>query len=206
MSDIYRAYHALPNLGNSKGMPTGAIFGFTSMMRKLIQDKKPDYIGVAFDLEGPTVRHEKYEEYKATRKPMPEDLVQQVPYIRRVCEAFRVPVIGYPGYEADDVIGTLAKKAAEKGLDVIIVTIDKDILQLVSDHIKVLDPRKENLILDAQKVVEKMGVKPEQVPDLLGLWGDASDNIPGAPGIGEKGAKELIQTFGSLDACLQNWD
>src|SRR5881397_2827162 len=206
MSQIYRAYYAIRNLTNSKGLPVNAVFGFTSMLRKLIQDKKPDYIGVAFDLEGPTVRHERYEEYKATRKPMPEDLVQQLPYIRKVCEVFRVPLIEYPGYEADDVIGTLARKATERGLEVIIVTIDKDILQLVSDHIKVLDPRKDDLILDAQKVMEKMGVKPEQIPDLLGLWGDASDNIPGAPGIGEKGAKELIQTFGSVEACLQNWD
>src|SRR5213083_865561 len=168
MSQIYRAYYAIRNLTNSKGLPVNAVFGFTSMLRKLIQDDNPDYIGVAFDLEGPTVRHEKYQEYKATRKPMPEDLVQQLPYIRRVCDVFQVPVIGYPGYEADDVIGTLAKKAVEKDLDAIVVTSDKDMLQLVSDHILVLDPRKENLILDAQKVIEKMGVKPEQVPDLLG--------------------------------------
>lgn len=206
MSHIYRAFYAIRNLSNSKGLPTNAIFGFTTMLRKLIQDEKPDYIGVAIDLEGPTVRHQKFESYKATRKPMPEELIQQLPYIRRVCAAFRVPVIGHPGYEADDVIGTLARKAAAHDLLAIIVTSDKDMLQLVSDNILVMDPMKENLVMDGQKVIEKMGVKPEQVPDLLGLWGDASDNIPGAPGIGEKGAKELIQTYGTLENCLQNWD
>jgi DNA polymerase-1 len=206
MSHIYRAFYAIRNLSNSRGFPTNAIYGFTAMLRKLIQDEKPDYIGVAIDLEGPTVRHQKYESYKATRKPMPEELVQQLPYINRVCDVLRVPVAGYPGYEADDVIGTLARRAVEQELSAIIVTSDKDMLQLVSDHILVMDPMKENLMMDAQKVVEKMGVRPEQVPDLLGLWGDASDNIPGAPGIGEKGAKELIQTYGSLESCLQNWD
>jgi DNA polymerase-1 len=175
------------------------------MLRKLIQEQKPEYIGVALDLEGPTVRHEQYQAYKATRKPMPPDLVQQIPYIRRVCEAFRVPVIAYAGYEADDVIGTLSSKATEQGLDSIIVPSDKDMLQLVSNHVLVLDTAKE-IFLDTQKVTEKLGVKPDQVADLLGLWGDASDNIPGAPGIGEKGAKELIQTFGNLENTLGNWD
>ncbi len=205
MSHIYRAYYAIRGLTNSKGLPTNAIYGFTSMLRKLIEEQKPDYIGVAIDVEGPTVRHEKFEAYKATRKPMPEDLAQQIPYIERVCGAFRVPVIGYPGYEADDVIGTLARMAFERGLTTMLVTSDKDMLQLVTDRIFVLNPMKENLVYDASKVIEKMGVKPEQIPDLLGLWGDTVDNIPGAPGIGEKGAKELIQTFGTLEKCLVNW-
>ncbi|MBN1567394.1 MAG: DNA polymerase I [Acidobacteria bacterium] len=205
MSHIYRAYYAIRNLSNARGLSTNAIFGFTSMLRKLIQEHKPDYIGVALDLEGPTVRHEKYQAYKATRKPMPPDLIEQIPYIRRVCEVFRVPVIGYAGYEADDVIGTLSLKATEKGLESIIVTGDKDMLQLVSDRVFVLDTAKDSL-LDAEKVTEKLGVKPDQVADLLGLWGDASDNIPGAPGIGEKGAKELIQTYGNLENVLSNWD
>lgn len=205
MSHIYRAYYAIRNLSNSKGFPTNAIFGFTSMLRKLIEEHKPEYIGVALDLEGPTVRHEKFEAYKATRKPMPPDLTEQIPYIRRVCEVFCVPVISYEGYEADDVIGTLSLKATAQGLESIIVTSDKDMLQLISDHVYVLDTAKDNL-LDAEKVVEKMGVRPDQVADLLGLWGDSSDNIPGAPGIGEKGAKELIQTFGNLENVLGNWD
>ena len=206
MSLIYRAFYAVRNLSNSKGMPANAIFGFTSMLRKVIEEQKPDYIGVAMDLQGPTVRHEQYEGYKATRKPMPEDLIPQLPYIRRVCEAFRVPVIGYAGYEADDVIGTLSRIASEQNIDSVLVTSDKDMLQLVSDDVIVLDTMKDNLFLDARKVVEKLGVKPEQVADLLGLWGDASDNIPGAPGIGEKGARELIQNFGTIENLLENWD
>jgi DNA polymerase-1 len=206
MSHVYRAYYAIRNLSNSKGLPTNAVYGFTSMLRKLIQEQKPEYIGVALDLEGPTVRHEKYEAYKATRKPMPPDLIPQIPYIRRVCEAFCVPVISCQGYEADDVIGTLTLKASEHNLESIIVTSDKDMLQLVSESVRVLDASKDNLLLDAQKVEEKLGVKPGQVADLLGLWGDASDNVPGAPGIGEKGAKELIQAFGSIENLLNNWE
>lgn len=206
MSHIYRAYYAIRNLSSTKGLPTNAIYGFTSMLRKLIQEQKPEYIGVALDLEGPTVRHEAYKDYKATRKPMPPDLVQQIPYIRRVCDVFCVPVIGHTGFEADDVIGTLSKKAMERGLQTIIVTSDKDMLQLVSDDILVLDAMKDNLILDAKKVEEKLGVRPDQVTDLLGLWGDTVDNIPGAPGIGEKGAKELIQTYGNLENLLKNWE
>ncbi len=206
MSHIYRAFFAIRNLSSSKGLPTNAIYGFTSMLRKLIQEQKPEYIGVALDLEGPTVRHEKYQAYKATRKPMPPDLVVQIPYIRRVCEVFCVPIISYAGYEADDVIGTLSLKAAEQNLQSVIVTSDKDMLQLVSDNVLVLDTVKDNTFFDPQKVEEKMGVRPNQVPDLLGLWGDAVDNIPGAPGIGEKGAKELIQTFGSIENLLKNWD
>ena len=206
MSHIYRAYYAIRGLSNSRGLPTNAVYGFTSMLRKLIEEQKPDYIGVAFDLEGPTVRHEKFESYKATRKPMPDDLTQQLPYIRRVCDVFRVPVITYQGYEADDIIGTLARQAAGRGMTVMVVTSDKDMLQLVSEQVSVIDPMKENLVYDPGKVVEKMGVNPEQVPDLLGLWGDTVDNIPGAPGIGEKGAKELIRTYGTLEECLRNWD
>jgi DNA polymerase I len=206
MSHIYRAYYAIRNLSSSKGLPTNAVYGFTSMLRRLIQEHKPEYIGVAFDLEGPTIRHEKYQAYKATRKPMPPDLVQQIPYIRKVCEVFCVPVIGHAGFEADDVIGTLSLKATEQGLQSVIVTGDKDMLQLVSDSVLVLDAMKENTVYDAHKVQEKLGVRPDQVCDLLGLWGDTVDNIPGAPGIGEKGAKELIQAFGNLENLLKNWD
>jgi DNA polymerase I len=205
MSHIYRAHFAIRNLSNSQGLPTNAIYGFTSMMRKLIKEQKPEYIGVALDLEGPTVRHEKFQAYKATRKPMPPDLVPQIPYIKRVCEVFCVPVISCLGYEADDVIGTLSKKAVEKGLEAVVVTSDKDMLQLVSEHVLVFDAMKDNLIMDSRKVQDKFGVRPDQVTDLLGLWGDTADNIPGAPGIGEKGAKELIQTYGDLESVLANW-
>ena len=167
MSHIYRAYYAIRNLSNSKGFPTNALYGFTAMLRKLIETQKPDYLGVAMDLEGPTVRHEKFEAYKATRKPMPEDLAQQIPYIQRICDAFRIPLLAYPGYEADDVIGTLSKKASEQGLVTMVVTSDKDMLQLVSDRIWVLDTMKDNLILDEKKVQEKMGVQPNQIPGQL---------------------------------------
>ena len=206
MSHIYRAYYAVRNLSNSRGLPTGAVFGFTSMLRKLIDAQKPDYIGVAMDLEGAAARREKYADYKATRKPMPEDLRPQIPYIRRVCEAFRIPVIDLSGHEADDVIGTLAKKAGERNLQTVIVTSDKDMLQLVADDVAVLDTMKDNLFIDAAGVEKKLGVRPDQVADLLGLWGDASDNIPGAPGIGEKGARELMQAFDTLDNLLANYD
>jgi len=205
MSHIYRAFYAVRNLANSKGQPTNAVYGFTSMLRKLIDDHKPEYIGVAIDLEGPTVRHEKYEAYKATRKPIPPELVSQLPYISRVCEVFRVPVIGLAGYEADDVIGTLSMLASGRNLETVIVTSDKDMLQLVSEKISVFDAAKDHFF-DAGKVEEKMGVRPDQVIDLLGLWGDTSDNIPGAPGIGEKGAKELIRSFGDLENLLNSWD
>jgi len=170
MSHIYRAYFAIRGLSQLKGHADERGLRLHVYAARLIETEKPDYIGVAFDLEGPTVRHEKFEQYKATRKPMPEDLVQQIPYVRRVCEAFRVPVIGFPGYEADDVIGTLSRAAAERGLRSVIVTSDKDMLQLVTGEVSVLDPMKDNLVLDPAKVVEKMGVRPDQVADLLGLW------------------------------------
>ena len=206
MSHIYRAYYAVRRLSNAQGMPTGAVFGFTSMLRKLIDSQKPDYIGVAMDLEGKTARREKYAEYKATRKPMPEDLIPQIPYIRRVCAAFHIPIIELSTHEADDVIGTLAKKAGDMNLQTVVVTSDKDMLQLITDDVVVLDTMKDNLLIDADGVVKKLGVRPDQVADLLGLWGDASDNIPGAPGIGEKGARELIQAFDTLDNLLANFD
>ena len=206
MSHIYRAYYAVRGLTNAQGVPTGAVFGFTSMLRKLIETQKPDYIGVAMDLHGTVARREKYAEYKATRKPMPEDLIPQIPCIRRLCTAFRIPVIDLEGHEADDVIGTLSKKAGERNLQTVIVTSDKDMMQLVADDVAVLDTMKDNLFIDASGVEKKLGVRPDQVADLLGLWGDASDNIPGAPGIGEKGARELIQSFDTLDNLLANFD
>ena len=206
MSHIYRAYYAIRNLSNSKGFPTNAVYGFTSMLRKLIKEEKPDYLAVAMDPAGPTVRHEEFKDYKATRKPMPDDLVQQIPSIRKICDVFHVPVIEYPGYEADDVIGTLSKKARSQGIRVVVVSGDKDMLQLVSENLQVLDSAKDRLIDTSDDVMEKMGVQAEQIVDLLGLWGDTSDNIPGAPGIGEKGARDLIQTYGSVEGALENWE
>src|SRR5215510_7886781 len=204
MSQIYRAYYALPSLSNSRGIPTNAIYGFTMMLRKLITAEKPDYLGVAFDGPERTFRHEQYEGYKATRTAMPDDLGLQIPYIGRLCQALRVPVIREPGYEADDIIGTLAAQAEKNGLEVVIVTNDKDMNQLVNDHVKILRTERtgEMKVLDAKAVEEKMGVPPERVVELLGLWGDTIDNIPGAPGIGEKGAKQIIQQFGTIEAAI----
>ncbi len=205
MSHIYRAYHAISGLTNAEGLPTNAIYGFTNMLRKLIKEEKPDYLGVAIDLVGPTVRHEQYQDYKATRPAMPEDLVKQLPYILRVCEVLGIPILSYEKYEADDVIGTLARQAEKEGLDVVIVTIDKDLFQLVNDHIAVLDTR-NGTRFDSAKVEEKFGVPPDRVVDVLSLVGDSSDNIPGAPGIGEKGARGLIKQYGSLDQLLARRD
>lgn len=201
MSHIYRAYHAIQGLTSQKGLPTNAVYGFTNMIRKLLKEENPEYIGVAIDLVGPTVRHEKYRDYKSTRRPMPPDLVDQIPYIWQVCKVLRLPILSYEGYEADDVIGTLAGKAAGKSLEVVIVTIDKDMFQLVTDKVSILDTR-TMARLDPKGVEEKFGVPPEQVLDVLSLMGDVSDNIPGAPGIGEKGAKQLITEYGSLENLL----
>src|SRR5262245_47492727 len=208
MSQIYRAYYAIRGLSTSGGLPTNAIYGFTNILRRLITVEKPDYLGVVFDTPERTFRHESYAKYKATRTAMPDDLSVQMPYIRRVCEVLRVPMTGLPGYEADDIIGAFACEARDRGLDVVIVTKDKDLCQLVDDHIKVLrTDRFGNVILmDSAAVEEKMGVRPSQIPDLLGLLGDTIDNIPGAPGVGEKGAKQIIQQFGSIEKAIARAD
>jgi DNA polymerase-1 len=205
MSHIYRAYHAISGLTNAEGLSTNAIYGFTNMLRKLIKEEKPDYLGVAIDLVGPTVRHEQYQDYKATRPPMPEDLVKQLPYVLRVCEVLGIPILSYEKYEADDVIGTLTRQAEKEGLEVVIVTIDKDLFQLVNDHVAILDTR-NGTRFDPAKVEEKFGVPPDRIVDVLSLVGDSSDNIPGAPGIGEKGARGLIKQYGSLDQLLAHRD
>jgi DNA polymerase-1 len=200
-SYIFRAFFAIRGLSNSKGLPTNAIFGFTSMLLKILKDHKPDGVAVVFDTKAPTFRTELYEAYKANRPEMPDDLAVQIPYIKKVVEAFRIPSLEQEGYEADDLIGTLAKKAEQDGLEVVIVSGDKDLLQLVSEKVIVLDTMK-----DAQKglreVKERFGVTPERLPDIMGLAGDSIDNIPGVPGIGEKTAVDLIKRFGSLDSLL----
>lgn len=208
MSQIYRAYYALPSLSNSKGLPTNAIYGFTMMLRKLITSEKPDYLGVAFDSPERTFRHDSYESYKATRTKMPDDLTLQIPYIARLCEALHVPVVRQAGFEADDIIGTLAAKAENAGLDIVIVTNDKDMSQLVTDHVTMLRTERtgEMKTIDAKGVEEKLGVRPDQVIELLGLWGDTIDNIPGAPGIGEKGAKQIISQYGTIENAIAHAD
>jgi len=228
MSFIFRAYHAMARqrpMSTKTGIPTSATFVFVNMLRKLRADFSPQYLAAVFDVAAPTFRDtqaaampalKKYDSktqtyveveyggYKANRAAMPEDLAQQVPYIRRALEAYRIPILEAPGFEADDVIGTLAHKAAEAGYSVFVVSSDKDMMQLVSERICVLNPPKDNLICDAAKVEEILGVPPERVVDVMALRGDAVDNIPGAPGIGDKGSVELIQRYGTLESLLEH--
>jgi DNA polymerase-1 len=228
MSFIFRAYHAMARqrpMSTKKGVPTAATYVFVNMLRKLRADFNPEYLAAVFDVAGPTFRDEQakavtsvrkfdiktqtfkeveYLGYKAQRAEMPHDLVQQVPYIRRALEAYRIPILESQGFEADDVIGTLGRKAAAGGYQVFVVSSDKDMLQLVNDKVCVLNPPKDNLICDADKVEEILGVRPEQVIDVMALRGDSIDNIPGAPGIGDKGSVDLIKRFGTLENALDH--
>jgi len=200
-SYVYRAYYAIRSLTNSKGFPTNAIFGFTNMLMKIIRDRNPEGLVVSFDSPQPTERHMLFGQYKANRKETPADLAEQLPHIRRVIEAFHIKIFELPGYEADDLIGTIAKKAASGGVNVYIVTADKDMMQLVDERIKVYDPMKDR-VLDRAYVIGKFGVGPERVTEYMALTGDAVDNIPGVKGIGEKTAKELLSAFSSIDDLL----
>jgi DNA polymerase I len=205
MSFIFRAYHAMArqrSMSTRKGLPTAAVYVFVNMLRKLRDDFSPQYLAAVFDVAAPTFRDEQYKEYKANRSEMPGELKQQIPYIRRALEGYRIPILEMTGFEADDVIGTLATKAVAQGRDVYVVSSDKDMLQLVNEHVLVLNPPKDNLIADAVKVEEILGVPPERVIDVMALRGDSVDNIPGAPGIGDKGSVEIIKRFGSLEAAL----
>jgi DNA polymerase-1 len=226
MSFIFRAYHAMQRsrpMSTRTGLPTAATYVFVNMIRKLRQDFAPRYFAAVFDVSGEVFRDERarqmgplrkwnsktqsfddvdYEGYKANREAMPEDLRRQIPYIRRALEALRIPILEAEGFEADDVIGTLAREAAEKEHEVFIVSGDKDMMQLVTPQVKILNPQKDNLILDPAKVEETLGVPPEKVIDVMALRGDPVDNIPGAPGIGDKGSVELIKEFGSVEAVL----
>ena len=201
-SQMYRAYHAIRGLTGPDGKSTNAVYGFVTMLRKLIADHEPELIAAAFDVRGPTFRTELAADYKANRAPMPPDLAEQVPWVHEACKALGVPILTHSEYEADDVIGTLAERARAEELDVAIVTGDKDFYQLVGDGIRVFNPRDEGTWFDAGGVREKFGVAPEQVVDVLSLMGDAVDNVKGVPGIGEKGARDLIGTHGTLDALL----
>jgi DNA polymerase-1 len=228
MSFIFRAYHAMARqrpMSTRTGLPTAATYVFVNMLRKLRDDFAPEYLAAVFDVAAPTFRDQEaeavttvrkfdiktqtfqeiqYHGYKANRTEMPGDLVQQVPYIRRALEAYRIPMLEYPGYEADDVIGTLARKAVDSGYSVYVVSSDKDMLQLVNDRVHVLNPPKDNLIADAAKVEEILGVPPSRVIDVMALRGDSIDNIPGAPGIGDKGSVEIIRRFGSVEQALDH--
>src|SRR6187401_2466037 len=206
---IYRGYFALPPLTTSKGELVNAVFGFCSIVLRGIQDLKPDYVAVAFDLQGPTFRHEQYAEYKATRQRMPDDLRDQFPKVREVVKALRIPVYELPGYEADDVIGTIVVDAEKRGLDTTIVTGDLDMLQLVTDQTRLMTTRSgvENTILyDPARIRERYDLVPDQMIDYKALKGDPTDNIPGVPGVGEKTAAKLIREFETLDALYERID
>ena len=205
-NQMYRAYHAIRGLTGPGGQSTNAVYGFVTMLRKLINDHKPAYIGASFDLAGGTFRSQMAADYKATRSAMPGDLAEQVPWVHEACAALGVPVHTAAGFEADDVIATLAARAAAQGFKVAIVTGDKDFFQLVDDGIRVYNPRDEGAWFDGEAVKEKFGVAPAQVIDVLALMGDAIDNVKGVPGIGEKGARDLITAYGSLDALLARAD
>lgn len=199
---IYRAYHAIRGLANSKGFPTNAVFGFTRMLQKIIEERSPRYIAMFFDAKGPTFRHAMYEKYKANRPPMPEDLSSQIPYIKDVTRGFNIPVLEMAGYEADDLIGTVACEAQQAGFFVVMVTGDKDFMQLITDNIVAWDPMKERMTgLDEFR--QTYGLEPHQLIDVMGLSGDTADNIPGVPGIGLKTALSLIQQFGSMRDLYQ---
>ena len=200
-SYLYRAFHALPPLTTSRGVPSNAVLGFAGMLLKIVRERRPDYLGVAFDGPRPTVRHHAFAEYKAQRPPMPEPLALQVPLVHRVVEALRVPLLMVEGEEADDILATLAAAARDGGAHAVIITGDKDLLQVVGDGISVYDPMRDKWY-DRGEVEARYGVPPEALVDLFGLTGDAIDNVPGVPGVGEKTARALLQEFGSLDRLL----
>mgnify|MGYP001332712683 FL=1 len=203
-SYIYRAYYAIRHLSNSKGMATNAIYGFTKMLMKVVRDEQPDHLAVIFDAKGPTFRTEIYPEYKANRAAMPEDLVPQIPVIKELVRAFNMPALEQPGYEADDIIATLAHRFAAKGMQVTVVTGDKDLMQVVSDQVRMLDTMKDKVFGPAE-VAERF-CSPQQVVEIQALAGDSSDNVPGVPGIGEKTARQLIEQFGDIETLLASLD
>ena len=201
-SYIYRAYFAIRHLSSPSGFPTNALYGFTQMLLKVLKDRQPDHVAVVFDAGRVTFRTEMYPEYKANRAAMPDDLRQQIEPIKEMVRAFNIPALELSGFEADDIIATLARECVEHGVRVTVVTGDKDLMQIVSESVRLLDTMKEKESGPAE-VVERFGVGPELVRDILGLAGDSSDNIPGVPGVGEKTAIKLIQEFGSLDTLLE---
>lgn len=202
---VFRAFYAIRELSNSKGFPTNAIYGFTTMLMRLLREQKPDYAAVAFDLKGPTFRHDVFDQYKATRKATPDTLIPQIPCIKNIVRGFSIPVLEQQGIEADDIIGTLATRYAEKGFKVVMVSGDKDLLQLVSENVTMIDAMKDKTY-DVAAVRERFGVAPDKVVELLGLMGDASDNIPGVPGIGPKNALRLIEDYGTIEEVIKHVD
>src|SRR3974390_405693 len=211
MAHIYRAFYApMVRMNAPSGMPTKVPFLFANIVRRLLKDYQPEYVAIVFDTRQPTFRDKLFEAYKAQRPPMPDEMGVQLPYVRRLCEAMSLPILELDGFEADDVIGTVAKQAAKKKLDVFVISNNKDMMQLVNPGVRVLRTgsggAKADTIVDEKKVEEILGVPPEKVIDLMSLLGDTVDNIPGAKGIGEKGATELIQKYGSVDNALKHAD
>jgi DNA polymerase-1 len=211
MAHVYRAFYAPMNRMNApSGLPTKVPFLFSNILKRLIKDYDPHYIGIVFDTKGPTFRDKLFEKYKAQRPPMPDEMSIQLPYVRRLCEAMRLPILEFQGYEADDVIGAMATQAAKKNVEVLIITNDKDMMQLVDGGVRILRTgsggAKGDIIVDTEKVKEILGVPPGKVIDVMALMGDTVDNIPGAKGIGEKGATELIQKYGSVEEALDHAD
>ncbi len=202
---IYRAFHAIRGLSNSKGLPTNAVFGFTRMLIKLMKEREPQHVAIFFDAKGPTFRHEMYVDYKANRAAMPDEMAMQLPYIKRVTAGFNLPVIEMSGFEADDLIGTYARLAAESGFDVVMVTGDKDFMQLVNEHVTIWDPMKDQVI-DKASIAGTYMLEPLQLIDMMGFCGDTADNVPGVPGIGPKTALALIQQFGCMETLYERID
>src|SRR5438034_5054593 len=204
-NNVYRSYFAIRNLTNSAGLATNAVYGFTQTLKKLLNDHKPDSIAVAFDIGSSKTRHEAFADYKKDRRPMPDDLVIQLPFVDEILDGLGIPKITVEEWEADDLIGSLACNARDRGYDVVIATSDKDFFQLVGDGIKFYHTGRE-VLYDAKGVEEVFGLPPQKVVDVMAIMGDAIDNIPGVPGIGEKGAKGLIQQYGSLDGVYEHLD
>ena len=204
-SYIFRAFFAIPSLTNSAGLPTNAIFGFTNILLKFLKQYKPEYVAVALDAGRVTFRNEMFAGYKGNRPEAPADLIPQFPYFRKVLDALNLPLLEIPGYEADDIIATLCERLSGQGCELVVVSSDKDLMQLVTNGVKLLDSAK-NRWIGKDEVKEKFGVTPEQVIDVMGLMGDAVDNIPGVKGIGEKTAGALIQQFHSLENLYDHLD
>ena len=203
-SILNRAFYGLPDLTNSEGKHTGAVYGFLNIMFRILEEEKPDYLTVAFDLHEPTFRHKLYDAYKGTRKGMPPELVEQVPLMREMLTAMGVKTVSMPGYEADDLLGTLARKSEQKGMEVTILSGDRDLLQLATDKVMIRLPKtsKGKTTIEnfhTAEVLEKYQVTPPQIIELKALMGDSSDNIPGIPGVGEKTATKIIAQFGSIE-------
>ncbi|MDP8235100.1 MAG: DNA polymerase I [Candidatus Erginobacter occultus] len=202
MSNAYRAFYAIRGLTTSRGRPTNAVFGFIKILLKIIEEYQPDYLAVAGDAKGPTLRHEEFEDYKAQRKPMPADLAEQLPLIRRAARGYNIPWLEVPGYEADDILAALTARGRERGMRTYILTGDKDMLQLVDETVSVISPHGDGKLFDRQAVEERYGVPPSGVGDVLALMGDQIDNVPGVPGIGEKTAVKLLREYGDLEGVL----